>query len=179
MAERLIFLTGHLARARLERLLVGLGETEFAWEIVDIGVKVAALMTEDIIKRRLKLPEGADRVILPGRYRGDLERLSAHFGAPFRARTRRDRRPAGLSRPGRRAAGPFPPRHAHLRRDRRCADALGRCAGRRGRGHLQDAGADVIDLGCLPETPFPLAWRGGAGTEGARVFRQRRLGQPG
>ncbi len=83
MAERLIFLTGHLAKARLERLLAGLGETEFAWEIVDVGVKVAALMTEDIIRRRVKLAEGASRIILPGRYRGDLERLAAHFGIPF------------------------------------------------------------------------------------------------
>jgi hypothetical protein len=27
MAERLVFLTGHLAKVRLERLLAGLGET--------------------------------------------------------------------------------------------------------------------------------------------------------
>ena len=67
MAERLVFLTGHLARMRLERLLAGLGETDFSWEVIDIGVKVAALMTEEIILRRLKLPEGTDRVILPGR----------------------------------------------------------------------------------------------------------------
>ena len=38
MPERLVFLTGHLARARLERLLRGLGATEFSWEVVDIGV---------------------------------------------------------------------------------------------------------------------------------------------
>ncbi|WP_287093901.1 DUF6513 domain-containing protein, partial [Mesorhizobium sp.] len=83
MAERLVFLTGHLAKVRLERLLAGLGETEFAWEIIDIGVKVAALMSEDIIKRRLSLAGGADRVILPGRYRGDIEHLSKYFGVPF------------------------------------------------------------------------------------------------
>ena len=78
MAERLVFLTGHLARARLEKLLAGLRETGFAWEIVDIGVKVAALMSEEIIKRRLVLSDDIDRVVLPGRYRGDLEHLSAH-----------------------------------------------------------------------------------------------------
>ena len=83
MAERWVFLTGHLARARLERILTDLGKTEFDWEIVDIGVKVAALMTEEIIKRRLKLPDDVARVILPGRYRGDLERLSVHFAVPF------------------------------------------------------------------------------------------------
>ena len=46
VTERLVFLTGHLAHDRLRRILEGLGETDFAWEVIDIGVKVAALMTE-------------------------------------------------------------------------------------------------------------------------------------
>jgi hypothetical protein len=45
MSERLLFLTGHLAYPRLERIMRSLGETPFVWEIRDIGVKVAALMT--------------------------------------------------------------------------------------------------------------------------------------
>jgi dihydropteroate synthase-like protein len=154
MAERLIFLTGHLARARLERLLTGLGETEFAWEIVDIGVKVAALMTEDIIKRRLKLDHGADRIMLPGRYRGDLERLSEHFGAPFvRGPDEIADLPAFLGRPG----GP-PDLSRHDMRifaeiveaPMLSIDVLVAKA-----RELIAAGADVVDLGCLPETPFP------------------------
>ena len=67
--ERLLFLTGHLARPRLERTLGGLGAVEFDWEILDIGVKVAALMTEAIIRRRLPRPVPADRVVVPGRCR--------------------------------------------------------------------------------------------------------------
>jgi dihydropteroate synthase-like protein len=155
MAERLAFLTGHLARARLERLLAGLGEAGFSWEVIDIGVKVAALMTEDIIRRRLKLPEGTDRVLLPGRYRGDIERLSAHFGVSFeRGPDEIADLPAWLGR-----AGELP----DLSRHDMCIfaeivdpprlpieDLLLRARG------LRHAGADVIDLGCLPETPFPL-----------------------
>jgi dihydropteroate synthase len=155
MAEHLTFLTGHLARARLEKILSGLGETEFSWEIVDVGVKVAALMTEDIIRRRLKLGAGTDRVILPGRYRGDLERLSAHFGMPFqRGPDEVADLPAFLGRTG---EPPDLSRHdmrifaeivdaPMLSIDRLLAHARA----------LIKAGADVIDLGCLPETPFPL-----------------------
>src|SRR4051794_7541052 len=82
MAERILFLTGHLARARLEKVL---SENEFAfeWSIADIGVKVAALMTEAIIARRLPRPVSADRIVVPGRCRADLELLSAEFGIPF------------------------------------------------------------------------------------------------
>ncbi len=155
MTERLAFLTGHLARARLEKVLSGLGETEFTWEIVDIGVKVAALMTEDIIRRRLKLADGIDRVILPGRYRGDLEQLSAHFGVLFvRGPDEVADLPFFLGR-----AGEPPDLSRHDMRifaeivdaPMLSVDAL------LARAHvLKRAGADVIDLGCLPETPFPL-----------------------
>jgi hypothetical protein len=82
MSERLLFLTGHLAYPRLERLMRSMGETSFSWEVCDIGVKVAALMTEAIIMRRLARPISADRIILPGRCRADLARLSNHLGVP-------------------------------------------------------------------------------------------------
>jgi len=52
MSERLLFLTGHLALPRLERMLAGFGDTARGWRIHDIGVKVAALMTQEIILRR-------------------------------------------------------------------------------------------------------------------------------
>ena len=59
--EKILFLTGHLAEPRLSRMLKGLGETEFEWQVLDIGVKVAALMTEAIITRRLPRPScGSD-----------------------------------------------------------------------------------------------------------------------
>jgi len=153
--ERLVFLTGHLARSRLERLLEGLGKTEFSWEVVDIGVKVAALMSEEIIRRRLKLAGGEDRIILPGRYRGDLDSLSSHFSVPFlRGPDEIADLPAFLGRSG---EPPDLSRH-DLRIFAEIVDApalsiegvVARAA------RLATAGADVIDLGCLPETPFPL-----------------------
>ncbi|MEQ1951115.1 DUF6513 domain-containing protein [Mesorhizobium yinganensis] len=164
MPERLVFITGHLAKARLERLLTGLGETAFSWEIIDIGVKVAALMTEEIIKRRLKLPEGADRVILPGRYRGHLDALSAHFGVPFlRGPDEIADLPAFLGRAGQ---PPDLTRHA-MRIFAEIVDApsltLEALLSRSRK--LVAAGADVIDLGCLPETPFPLL------AEGVRMLK--------
>src|SRR5215467_14513282 len=83
MAERILFLTGHLARARLEKVLTETRDLGFEWSVVDMGVKVAALMTEAIISRRLPRPLAADRVLLPGRCRADLDRLRAEVGIPF------------------------------------------------------------------------------------------------
>ncbi|HVQ11285.1 MAG TPA: DUF6513 domain-containing protein, partial [Methyloceanibacter sp.] len=81
MDESILFLTGHLARPRLEAVLEGM-KAGFPWKVLDIGVKVAALMTEEIIMRRLQKPVEAGKIMLPGRCRADLSRLSTSFGVP-------------------------------------------------------------------------------------------------
>ncbi|MFM9162691.1 MAG: DUF6513 domain-containing protein, partial [Methylocystis sp.] len=49
MSDRIIFLTGHLALPRLEKLIASFGDEAREWRIINIGVKVAALMTQEII----------------------------------------------------------------------------------------------------------------------------------
>ena len=154
MAEHILFLTGHLARPRLEKILGESGELGFTWSVLDVGVKVAALMTERIISRRLPRPLTANKVMVPGRCRADLKNLTAEFGVEF------IRGPDELkdlpSYFGRRA------RNADLsRHDMRIfaeivdASALTIDGIVERAGSMGAAGADVIDLGCLPDTPFP------------------------
>src|ERR1700677_1568026 len=83
MKERILFLTGRLAQSRLEKVLQGMEPTAFDWSVLSIGVKVAALMTEPILMRRLPRPINVDRVVVPGRCRADLTRLAGAFGVPF------------------------------------------------------------------------------------------------
>ena len=154
MTERLLFLTGRLARPRLEKVLEGMAPTPFDWRVLDVGVKVAALMTEPILVGRLPRPLDADRVILPGRCRADLDRLAGEFGLPF------ERGPEELKDLpayfGKRGAPPDLSRHA-VRIFAEIVDApqmtiealLARARA------LRASGADVIDVGCLPDTPFP------------------------
>ncbi len=154
MTERLLLLTGHLAYRRLERLMQSLSAAAFTWEIYDIGVKVAALMTESIILHRLARPVSADRIILPGRCRANLAHLSDHFGIPVtRGPDELADLPAFLGH-GAKApdlsrftirifgeivdAPTLPPEDLIARAEK-----------------LRKSGADVIDLGCLPDTPFP------------------------
>lgn len=153
MSERLLFLTGHLAYPRLERMLASFGEEARTWRIHNIGVKVAALMTQEIILRRLPRPVEAERVILPGRCRADLAKLSEDFGAPFeRGPDEIIDLPAYLGR------GRIAPDLSRF--DMRIfaeivdaskmsvADILARAHA------LTRSGANVVDLGCLPDTPF-------------------------
>jgi dihydropteroate synthase-like protein len=154
MAERILFLTGHLARPRLEKILAATDAPPFVWSVVDVGVKVAALMTEAIILRRLPRPLDADRVMVPGRCRADLDRLSAELGVPFfRGPDELQDLPGFFGRHGR---GVDLSRH-DMRIFAEIVDAsvldvdaiVARAM------TMRAAGADVIDIGCLPDTPFP------------------------
>ena len=52
MPEKILFLTGKLAERQLKRILSAM-KPEFSYRINQIGVSVAALMSENIIRRRL------------------------------------------------------------------------------------------------------------------------------
>jgi dihydropteroate synthase-like protein len=153
MKERVLFLTGHLARSRLQKVLQGMGPTPFDWSILNVGVKVAALMTEPILLRRLPRPLNADRVVVPGRCRADLGRLSQEFGAPFeRGPDELRDLPAYFGK----AAAALDLSHYAVRIFAEIVDAsqitLEAILARAER--LRTKGADVIDLGCLPDAPF-------------------------
>lgn len=153
MPEHILFLTGKLAEPSLRRVLQGLEGVDFSWEVRQLGLAVAALMTADLIGRRLEALEGIDRILVPGRCRGDLARLSArlgvlvergpeelkdlpvHFGQAARERD--------LSRHDLRIFAEIVDA-PYLDIDAILARAL----------RFRAAGADVIDLGCLPDTPF-------------------------
>lgn len=154
MPEHIVFLTGRLAKPRLLRVLEAMQPTEFTCEVRDVGVKVAALMNADLIRRRVPAPLEADRVLLPGRCRADLAALSAHFGAPVqRGPDDVNDLPEFFGRKGR-------PRDLS-RHDVRIfaeiveAPSLDLDGIRRRAEAYRAAGADVIDIGCLPDTPFP------------------------
>ena len=81
MSERILFLTGKLAERQLKRIL-DLMKPEFSYKINQIGVSVAALMSENIIMRRVSKDQDVDRIIVPGKFRGDIDKLSRFFNIP-------------------------------------------------------------------------------------------------
>lgn len=154
MRDHILFITGHLAESRLQGVLAGMKEPPFTYEVRNIGVKVAALMTAEIIERRLKDVSGATRIMLPGRFKGDLDRLAQSFGVPFERGPEdvkdlpwyfgRAEKTIVLERPGTRVfaeivEAPQLPIEGILKKA----------------AYLVEEGADVIDLGSLPGTAFP------------------------
>ncbi len=126
----------------------------FDWKVLDIGVKVAALMTEDIIARRLPKPVEADKILLPGRCRADLDRLSKSFGVPFlRGPDELKDIPIFFGRA--RKASDMTKYDIQIFAEIVDASALSvEAILKRAEDYVQK-GANVIDLGCLPDTPFP------------------------
>ncbi|KXV03659.1 dihydropteroate synthase [Caballeronia megalochromosomata] len=158
--EHIVFLTGRLAQLSLQQVLESIAPaafgSPFTWEVREIGLQVAGLMTADMIRRRVTMPltEGTSRMIVPGRCRGDLDALTAHYGVKV------ERGPEEVKDLpqffGREA------RHVDLSRyeteifaeivDAPRLDLDGIAARAR---EYKRQGADVIDVGCLPETAFP------------------------
>ena len=165
MAESILFLTGHLAQARLEAVLAGM-DGAFDWKVLDIGVKVAALMTEEIIMRRLPNPVEADQVMLPGRCRADLERLSSRFGVPFlRGPDELKDIPTYFGRA--RKASDMTKYDIQIFAEIVDASALSVDSILKRASDYIQKGANVIDLGGLPDTPFPYL------EEGIRTLKQQ------
>jgi len=156
--EHIVFLTGRLAEPALRRVLAQIApagsEAPFSWEVREIGLQVAALMTAEMVRRRVAAPVAADRILLPGRCRGDLAALSAHFGLPVQ---RGPEELKDLPQFFRRQAQPVDLESYAIRIFAEIVDAPRlpvEAIVERARSFAAD-GADVIDLGGLPDTPFP------------------------
>ena len=169
--EHILFLTGRLAQPSLERVLASIDCPPFTWEVRELGLQVAALMTADMIGRRLPLPlmagvagmagSGAglsaprrvDRIIVPGRCRGDLGTLATHFGIPVQ---RGPEEVKDLPQFFNRAAKPITLDDYEVAIFAEIVDAprlsVEAIVARARR--LRADGADVIDLGGLPDTRF-------------------------
>lgn len=150
--ERIHFVTGRLAEPSLREVLDRLApKVGFEPTVQVMNITVAALMTTPWIAKRLEVPPGTDRVILPGATSGPLDAVQAVSAAPV------ERGPEDL----RRLDEYFGQSRADLadygghsieiiaeinHAPRLTADGI-LAEARRMRGD----GADRIDLGCDPE----------------------------
>ena len=154
MTEQILFLTGKLAEPSLKRTLENLDNRAFDYDIRVLGVSVAALMTTEMIARRLQDVNGYDRVIIPGRCRGEIEQLSGHFNLSF------ERGPEELKDLPQFFGGEkyqFDLSQHAMKIFAEIVDAPQSSVEDiifRAQKYRHD-GADVIDIGCLPNTPFP------------------------
>ncbi|MBI2992647.1 MAG: dihydropteroate synthase [Gammaproteobacteria bacterium] len=154
MPEHILFLTGKLAEARLNRVLESMQPADFSYEVRNIGLSVAALMTATMIRRRVTSVNGAARVIVPGLCRGELQEPATALGVPvIRGPDDLKDLPVFFGRGC--AAIDLSQTDVLIFAEIVDAPALGvEGVLERARRFAAD-GADVIDIGCLPDTAFP------------------------
>ena len=149
--EKIHFVTGRLAehslRQALERLAPRVG---FAPTVQVMPITVAALMTTEWIARRLAVPEGTTRIILPGGCRGSLDAVAAVTPTPV------ERGPEDLRRldeffgqQSRDLAG-YGSFDIEILAEINHAPRMSHAAILDEARRLRAAGADRIDLGCDP-----------------------------
>ena len=81
MKKKIIFLTGKLAYPALLKVLEENPSDKFDYDVVEIGVSVAALATIDIIANKFKPNDlkDVDKIVIPGRCKGDIEKLKTLY----------------------------------------------------------------------------------------------------
>ena len=81
--SQILFVTGKLAEPALRRTLGELAlRVGFEPHVAVLPITVAALLTAEWVVKKLTVPPGIDRILLPGLCRGDLESLAVSTGLP-------------------------------------------------------------------------------------------------
>jgi len=147
--QRILFVTGKLAEPALRRVLADLAPTaNFEAEVAVLPITVAALLTTEWVGRKLQVPAGTERIILPGYCRGELAAIPSEVAAERGPKDLRDLpqffgkqrgRPENYGEHDIDILAEI--NHApNLPLDRLLAEAR----------RFRENGADVIDLGCNP-----------------------------
>jgi len=154
MAEHILFLTGKLAEPALQRVLETMPGRQFTYTILQLGVSVAALMTTSLIKRRVLDLFNANKIVVPGRCDVNYIELKAHFSIEvLQGPDELKDLPQFFS------TLPCPEKKMHnnikilaeiINAPLKSIDQLCREA-----AYYKSQGADIIDIGCLPNANFP------------------------
>ena len=154
MKNKILFVTGKLAEKNLRKILDSIEDKSFTYETRDLSVNVAALLTTEMIYRRIGDIEGFNKIILPGKVRGDIDELAKKLNITI-VRGPEELKDLPVMFGGRPLKYDLSKYEVHIFAEitdapnMKVQDIINMA------GYYRNNGADVIDIGCLPNKPFP------------------------
>ena len=154
MKKNILFITGKLAEKNLKKILDCIEEKDFSYEIRNLNINVAALLTTEMIYRRIGNVDNFSKIILPGKVRGDIDELAKKL------KTKIERGPEDLKDlPVMFGGNPLKydlsKYEVHIFAEITDAPNMKIQEIISMANYYRDNGADIIDIGCLPNKPFP------------------------
>lgn len=154
LEDNILFITGRLAENNLKKVIELIENKNFKYEVRNLGINVAALMTIDIIEKNIGDVEKFNKIIIPGKARGDIKKLSKKL------KTLIIRGPDELkdlpvlfgAKPLKYDLSKY---EAHIFAEITDAALLSIDNTIKIANDFRNRGADIIDIGCLPNEPFP------------------------
>ncbi len=153
--EKIHFVTGRLAEHALRKVLERLAPAAgFTYSVNVLPITVAALMTSSWIERQIRVPEGVNRVLIPGYCGGDLGQLATSVGLPVERGPRDLRQLPDYFGRGDTAVSDFRAYSIEILAEINHARRLSRKEVLDQARQLAADGADMIDVGCEPGEPW-------------------------
>ena len=154
MKESILFITGKLAENNLKKILERIDNKDFNYEIRNLSVNVAALLTTEMIARRIGNVDKFSKIILPGKVRGNIDKLSKDLNIKI------ERGPEELKDlptlfGGKALKYDLSKYEVHIFSEITDAPNMSIEEIINQSTYYRKNGADVIDVGCLPNHAFP------------------------
>jgi dihydropteroate synthase-like protein len=154
MKNNILFITGKLAEKNIRSILESIKDKDFAYEIRNLNINVAALLTTEMIYRRIGNVDNFNKIILPGKVRGDIDELAKKLKIEI------ERGPEELKDLPIMFGGD-PLKHdlskyeVHIFAEITDAPNMKIQEIINMADNYRNNGADIIDIGCLPNKSFP------------------------
>jgi dihydropteroate synthase len=154
MKNNILFITGKLAEKNLRNILDCIEDKKFTYEIRNLNINVAALLTTEMIHRRIGNVDSFNKIILPGKVRGDIDELAKKLKIEIE-RGPEELKDLPVMFGGNPLKHDLSKYEVHIFAEITDAPNMKIQEIINMADNYRNNGADIIDIGCLPNKSFP------------------------
>ena len=154
MKNNILFITGKLAEKNIRSILDSIKDKDFTYEIRNLNINVAALLTTEMIYRRIGDVDNFNKIILPGKVRGDIDELAKKLKIEIK-RGPEELKDLPVMFGGDSLKHDLSKYEVHIFAEITDAPNMKIQEIISMADNYRNNGADIIDIGCLPNQSFP------------------------